>query len=283
MRDVYALFRPAASILLILTLAGCGSEGSERVTVESYASPTPVPDADQDGYTEIQGDCDDSNASVYPGAAEGTANEDGKLVGDGIDNNCDGRIDDGTIDFDNDQDGYSEVAGDCDDANGLIHPATLDGCDSIDNDCDGVIDEDAVDAFEPNDTQDVASEIGDITCNTAGPYPAVINIYPAGDVDFFRFVVKHNSQCTFAARADLVGDLDGLDFYMTLYHVSSSGGALVPVDSLSSTASTGDTSVQYTGSASDSDTYYVEVGAPDDATTFQCHDEIRLLLYGFKP
>ena len=41
-------------------------------------------DDDGDGYTENQGDCDDDNASVSPGAEDLT---------DGIDNNCDGIVD----------------------------------------------------------------------------------------------------------------------------------------------------------------------------------------------
>ena len=57
-------------------------------------------DNDGDGYTENQGDCDDSNANVNPGATE---------LEDGIDNDCDGDIDEG---FDasgtvTDQDGNS--------------------------------------------------------------------------------------------------------------------------------------------------------------------------------
>ena len=43
-------------------------------------------DNDGDGYTENQGDCDDSNANVNPGATE---------LEDGIDNDCDGDIDEG--------------------------------------------------------------------------------------------------------------------------------------------------------------------------------------------
>lgn len=44
-------------------------------------------DADGDGYTCAQGDCDDSNADIHPGAFE--------VCGDGIDNDCDGLIDEG--------------------------------------------------------------------------------------------------------------------------------------------------------------------------------------------
>ena len=39
-------------------------------------------DDDRDGYTENQGDCDDSNATIYPGATE--------ICGDGIDQDCNG-------------------------------------------------------------------------------------------------------------------------------------------------------------------------------------------------
>ena len=41
-------------------------------------------DDDGDGYTENQGDCDDSNAQINPGATE---------LEDGIDNDCDGEVD----------------------------------------------------------------------------------------------------------------------------------------------------------------------------------------------
>ena len=43
-------------------------------------------DKDKDGYTDKGGDCDDNNAAIYPGAPEEC---------DGIDNNCDGTVDEG--------------------------------------------------------------------------------------------------------------------------------------------------------------------------------------------
>ena len=43
--------------------------------------PLPV-DADNDGFTVAEGDCDDTSAAPYPGATD--------IAGDGIDQNCNG-------------------------------------------------------------------------------------------------------------------------------------------------------------------------------------------------
>lgn len=90
-------------------------------------------------------DCNDNNPSINPAAAETT--------GDGIDNDCNGIIDDACTD--SDMDGYNSTASevgincggaanaDCDDANFLINPGMAELCgDGIDNDCNGDTDED---------------------------------------------------------------------------------------------------------------------------------------------
>ena len=44
---------------------------------------------------------------------------------------------------DDDGDGYTECAGDCDDARAATHPGAAESCDGLDNDCDGNVDEGA--------------------------------------------------------------------------------------------------------------------------------------------
>ncbi|MCB9798057.1 MAG: hypothetical protein H6741_35715, partial [Alphaproteobacteria bacterium] len=42
-------------------------------------------DADEDGYSIADGDCDDENPDIHPGAEE--------TAGDSVDSNCDGSDD----------------------------------------------------------------------------------------------------------------------------------------------------------------------------------------------
>ena len=91
-----------------------------------------VVDLDSDGYSVDGGDCDDLDATVYPNASE---------VADGLDNDCDGAVDEGTENYDDDLDGYSEADGDCNDANASTYPTATELPDWMDNDCDGTVDE----------------------------------------------------------------------------------------------------------------------------------------------
>lgn len=65
----------------------------------------------------LEGDSNDSNNTIYPEAPE---------LEDGLDNNLDGVVDEGTNLFDDDGDGYSEYQGDCNDADATVYPGT--GC-----------------------------------------------------------------------------------------------------------------------------------------------------------
>jgi hypothetical protein len=91
-------------------------------------------------------DCDDADPTTYPGAYE---------LPDGIDNDCDGRVDNGGPGFDDDGDCFCETApctgtdavcptgllgGDCDDADAATNPAAPDDPDPayVDSNCDSI-------------------------------------------------------------------------------------------------------------------------------------------------
>ncbi|MDP2315753.1 MAG: MopE-related protein [Pseudomonadota bacterium] len=115
------------------------------------------PDLDGDGVTGAT-DCDEANATTYPGAPE-TCND--------VDDDCDGTVDEDAIDeplwyADGDGDGFGDplvvdlacdqpaayVADDtdCDDTAVAINPGADELCNGLDDDCDASVDEAAVDA-----------------------------------------------------------------------------------------------------------------------------------------
>lgn len=84
-------------------------------------------DYDQDGASAAEGDCDDLDPRAGVGMDEAP---------DGIDNDCDGGVDEYTGTSDDDGDGYSEQAGDCDDADPDVNPGATDP--GTDGNCDGL-------------------------------------------------------------------------------------------------------------------------------------------------
>jgi len=118
---------------------------------------TPTDDADGDGVTASDGDCDDSDPSISPELADSTV--------DGTDQDCDGV--DGP---DGDGDGVADAAAggtDCDDTDPTVFPGAEDTPgDGVDQDCDGVL------AGEGSGTTRLLAEIvldSTLYCR-AGPY-----------------------------------------------------------------------------------------------------------------
>ncbi len=149
-----------------------------------------VSDDDGDGQSELAGDCDDEDPTVYLGAQEGEV-RDGVLVGDGIDNDCDGVVDEGTDSVDDDGDGYTDLEGDCLDTSASIHPGAEEVADGLDNDCDGFTDEGTV---LSDDDGDGFSEVeGDCADTDATVYPGALELEDGLDNDCNGVVDDHAS------------------------------------------------------------------------------------------
>ena len=144
-------------VFFALSTLGCRSDEPKPGDTASLETANPADDQDGDGYPAAD-DCDDGNAAINPGATE---------VCDGVDNDCDGEIDedvtttwyqdadgDGFGDSDVTADacekpsGYVPTGNDCDDDEAEAFPGNTEVCDGIDNDCDGEVDEDE-DMCEP--------------------------------------------------------------------------------------------------------------------------------------
>ena len=199
------------SILISLAIVGCANNepaGDGEVSGGTVGGLTV--DDDGDGYTDNEGDCDDSNANTFPGAAERC---------DGQDNDCDGNVDEdvqGVWYIDNDSDGWGSTSGvfpscnpppgfvssstDCDDTDASANPGETEVCDGVDNDCDASVDEGVTstyyadadsdgfgDATSPTD--DCSAPVGyvidatDCDDTTAAAYPGALEVCDSIDND----------------------------------------------------------------------------------------------------
>ncbi len=123
-------------------ITGSGMYGSPGAANEHCNIPGV--DNDGDGYSEVDGDCRDDDANIHPGSLDGVDGVPQSSGGGGNPNDdadCDGVRDDGVMD--DDGDGYTEVDGDCDDADNDVYPGATEGRDpdGIDNDCNQCVDD----------------------------------------------------------------------------------------------------------------------------------------------
>jgi len=231
-------------------------------------------DNDADGVDTCSGDCDDSDASTWPGAAENddpTAcmrDADGDGWGDATaaspiiaGQDCD-DTDPSLTPADGDGDGWSACDGDCDDGNASISPsATETPFDGTDSDCDG---DDGGFTTSATGGGGASYPITDYATTTStasiSSCPSVYAITVTVDIEHtwrgdLRVVLTGPTGAsatlhdrTGSWEADLVGSY------------GSSGGSLTPVDSLSLFVGTNGTG---TWTLSVEDTAYGDSGQLD--------------------
>jgi len=160
------------------------NDGYGNVSVTTTAAGcTPPP-----GYVLNHTDCNDSNSQVNPAAQESC---------NGLDDNCNGQVDDGPVSagttfyWDNDNDGYGDenqpitlcyaqwqyvaIAGDCDDSDPNIHPGATEICDGLDNNCNWQVDEDVVPFTWYFDADNDGFGVNDNTIEACVPYVGYVS------------------------------------------------------------------------------------------------------------
>ena len=164
--DADASINPGASEICNAMDEDCDGIADDGLTFDTYyadadgdthgdaAVATTTCDGAPMGYVSNSDDCDDADDTVYPGVID---------LCNGIDNDCDGNIDDDalftTYYLDNDGDTYGDQLDggttfcyvpaapyvldntDCNDADASINPGASEICNAMDEDCDGVEDD----------------------------------------------------------------------------------------------------------------------------------------------
>jgi hypothetical protein len=176
----------------LLTFSVEDTEGNANSASVVFEVVSPLDfDGDRDGWTPNQGDCNDDNNTIHPGAAE---------VCDNLDNDCSPitPIDAGTICYDDDGDNYCEAPPcrnasgtlpDCNDLAPGIYPGAPELPNGLDDDCNG----------QPDNGMTNFDDDGDGFCETP---PCVNAAGTQPDCDDTRYLVNVN-------QTEICGD--GLD------------------------------------------------------------------------
>ncbi len=251
----------------LIAVGGCGGGGEDKQPTSAGDDDDDSPgliDADGDGVSS-DSDCDDQDATVFPGASE--------VPYDGIDQDCAAGD---LVDVDADGFDAQQVGGaDCDDGDGGVNPDASDSVgDGIDNNCDRI---DGVD----DDADGYASEYsGGDDCDDFDDEvsPGATEIwYDNFDQDCARdcdhdqdadgaievtFVVNDNSACDAdptVGTIDAPGDCDDTNALATFQAIVGNG----PLNG-----------------ASHDEPVYAELSAPDPAATLTVTDPAGVAVAG---
>jgi hypothetical protein len=205
---------PGGADFIVYAIAGNGDGGSKgdgpgmgfNAFVFGCSGNTYYRDFDGDGYAGAlsgftkncsqpmyyvtkQGDCNDSDERIFPGAAE-KCNR--------IDDNCDGKADEGlpivTYHVDMDGDGHGIATGatvtdcappkgygvgtdDCDDTKNFVFTGATELCNYIDDNCNGRTDEDARVACGTGWCRRLGAGCGSMDCTPGEPRPETCNAF----------------------------------------------------------------------------------------------------------
>ena len=159
--------------------------GNNAVTTLACSAPV--------GFVSNNTDCNDTNNTIFPGAAE---------LCDALDNDCDVAIDEGVQSLffqDSDGDGFGNASvavlactaplgfvsnsSDCNDANAAINPGASEVCDNIDNNCNTFIDEGVQTTFYADADGDGFGDNAVTASGCSAPLGFVANNTDCNDAD----------------------------------------------------------------------------------------------------
>jgi hypothetical protein len=178
------------------------------------------------------GDCDDNDASVHPGATESC---------DGVDENCNGTVDEGlettTYYADSDSDGYgddsdsvescapvdgrTEDATDCDDTSASAYPGGEEiSWNDVDEDCDGY-DIDFAECVDDTIEDSIdyltgwAYTVSDMEGTVTDPFLGIFTIGSYAITDGFLWLEEESFEVTPSAEYDVFNISITMNLYMT--------------------------------------------------------------------